>query len=272
MPIDWFTVIAQAFNFLILVWLLKRFLYRPILDAIDAREKRIAAEFADAEAKKAEARQERDEFTRRNEEFDRQREALLNTAVDEAKAEHQRLLDEARQESDTLRAKWRAALRNEHKNLNEELVLRTQEEVFAIARKTLADLAAVSLEERIADVFIRRLGELGGAERGRLKSAFEAASDPATVRTAFDLPEDQRRVIEEAVRDMLAVETRVRFETAPELVSGIELTAGGYKVAWSIENYLASLEKSVEELLQERPKPEADTITHRKPGADEHGA
>ncbi len=59
MLIDWFTVAAQVINFLVLVWLLKRFLYQPIIDAIDAREKRIAAELADADAKKAEARQER---------------------------------------------------------------------------------------------------------------------------------------------------------------------------------------------------------------------
>jgi F-type H+-transporting ATPase subunit b len=55
MLIDWFTVSAQVVNFLILVWLLKRFLYRPILNAIDAREKRIATELADADAKRAEA-------------------------------------------------------------------------------------------------------------------------------------------------------------------------------------------------------------------------
>ena len=55
MLIDWFTVGAQALNFIILVWLLKRFLYKPILNAVDAREKRIAAELADADAKKAEA-------------------------------------------------------------------------------------------------------------------------------------------------------------------------------------------------------------------------
>jgi F-type H+-transporting ATPase subunit b len=62
MLIDWFTVGAQVLNFLILVWLLKRFLYKPILHAIDEREKRIAKELADADAKKAEAEKERDEF------------------------------------------------------------------------------------------------------------------------------------------------------------------------------------------------------------------
>ena len=102
MLIDWFTVGAQALNFVILVWLMRRFLYKPILDAIDAREKKIAAELADAAAKKAEAKKERDEFQHKNEEFDQQRAALLSKATDEAKAERQRLLDEARKAADAL--------------------------------------------------------------------------------------------------------------------------------------------------------------------------
>jgi F-type H+-transporting ATPase subunit b len=73
MLIDWFTVGAQALNFLILVWLMKRFLYKPVLAAIDAREKRIAAELADAETKKTDAKKERDEFQKKNDEFDQQR-------------------------------------------------------------------------------------------------------------------------------------------------------------------------------------------------------
>src|SRR5665811_1185958 len=105
MIIDWFTVGAQALNFLILVWLLKHFLYKPILGAIDAREKRIAAELSDADAKKAEAKQERDEFKRKNDEFDKQRAELLSKATDEAKAERQRLLEEARKAADDLSAK-----------------------------------------------------------------------------------------------------------------------------------------------------------------------
>src|SRR5450631_2868065 len=107
MLIDWFTVGAQTLNFLILVWLLKRFLYKPILDAIDAREKRIAAELADADAKKAEARKERDTFEHKNEVFDQQRATLLSKAMEEVKAERQRLLGEARQAADALSAKRR---------------------------------------------------------------------------------------------------------------------------------------------------------------------
>src|SRR5271167_451595 len=118
MLIDWFTVCAQAINFLILVWLLKHFLYKPILNAIDVREKRIAAELADAAAKKAEAEKERDEFQHKNEEFDKQRASLLAKATDEAKAERQRLLDEARKAADALTSKRMETLQSDARNLN----------------------------------------------------------------------------------------------------------------------------------------------------------
>src|SRR5271165_1037504 len=122
MLIDWFTVGAQALNFIILVWLLKRFLYKPILNAVDAREQRIAAERADADAKKAEAQKERDEFQHKNEEFDQQRAALFSKATEETKTERQRLLDEARKAADSLRAKLHESLRNEQRNLSQEII------------------------------------------------------------------------------------------------------------------------------------------------------
>jgi F0F1-type ATP synthase membrane subunit b/b' len=158
MLIDWFTVGAQVINFLVLVWLLKRFLYRPILDAIDAREQRIAAELADADARRAEARQERESFQHKNQEFDQQRAALFAHAMDEAKSERRRLLDETRQAADAMRAKRQEALRQEAEQLNQALLSRTQREVFAIARKTLTDLAGASLDARLVDVLIERLG------------------------------------------------------------------------------------------------------------------
>lgn len=251
MLIDWFTVGAQVVNFLILVWLLKRFLYKPILQAIDAREKRIAAELADAAAKQTEAKKERDEFQQKNEEFDQQRAALLSRATDEAKAERQRLIDEARQAADAISAKRRDTLASEAHSLNQAISRRAQQEVFAITRKALTDLATTSLEERLAVVFIRRLREMGGEAKTGLAKALDAASHPALVRTAFDLPAEQRAAIQQAINETFSADVPVRFETASELVSGIELTTNGHKVAWSIADYLLSLEKGVGELLKQ---------------------
>jgi F-type H+-transporting ATPase subunit b len=263
MLIDWFTVGAQALNFIILVWLMKRFLYKPILRAIDAREKMVAAELAEADERRGEAQKERDEFRHKNEELDLQRAALVKKATDEAKAERQRLLDEARRVADALTAKRQETLRNDAKNLNGAIGRRMQQEVFAIVRKALTDLATTSLEERMGEVFTRRLREMDGEAKARLAKALKTAPDPALVRSAFDLPGDQCAAIRNAVNEAFSADIRVRFETAPDLISGIELAANGQKVGWSIADYLASLEKGVSDLVAETDKAKPDA--QRKP-------
>lgn len=250
MLIDWFTVVAQVLNFLILVWLMKRFLYQPILTAIDAREKRIAKELADADAIQAEAGRERDEFQRKNEEFEGQRAALMSQATDEAQAEGRQMLEEARKAADAISEKRRESLANDARNLNQAITRRAQDEVFAIARKALGDLAAVGLEERMVEVFTRRLREMNGEAMHVLAEAFKTGTEPALVRSAFDLPSDQRATIQTALNETFSGEIPVRFEITPDLVSGIELSSNGRKVAWSIADYLLSLEKGVGELLQ----------------------
>jgi len=132
MLIDWFTVVAQVVNFLILVWLMKRFLYLPILKALDAREKRIAASLADADAKMAESVKEREEYTRKNTEFDRERAALLFKAQDEAGNERNRLFEVARNDADAFRDKLQGKLSGEYNRLRESINHRTRDEVFAI--------------------------------------------------------------------------------------------------------------------------------------------
>jgi F-type H+-transporting ATPase subunit b len=248
--IDWYTVAAQALNFLILVWLLKRYLYQPVLDAISAREQRIAMQLADAASKEAAATKEREEFQRKNAEFDSQRSALLVTATAEAKAERERQLEQVRKDADVLRSTLRESLRNERQALSDEIIRRTRDEVLAIARKTLADMATASLEESMSRVFMDRLRALSAQDRKLLGAAIEAASGTAVVRSAFELPAQQRTDIERAIAEIRGAAVRVSYESDPDLISGVELAAGGRKLAWSISDYLAGLAKSVGEILE----------------------
>lgn len=249
MLIDWFTVGAQALNFLVLVWVLKHFLYKPILDAIAAREKGIAAKLADAEAKTKEAQKQRDDFEGKNKAFDEQRAALLKKATDEAKTEHDRLFGEARKEADGFRATQAAALKSDQARLGKEITQTASKEVFAIARKTLADLATDSLEERVGAVFTRRLGEMDGKSKETLGAALRNSRDPAVVQSAFDMPAEQKATIQNALNETFSAEIRVRFEAAPDRICGIELTSDGQKIGWSIAEYLTSLDRKVDALL-----------------------
>jgi F-type H+-transporting ATPase subunit b len=231
------------------VWLLQHFLYKPILNAIDAREKRIAAELADADTKRAEAQKERTDFEGKNRTFDEQRGALLLKATDEAKAERERLIDQAKKDAESLRVTQADALRGDQIRMASEITLLAEKEVFAIARKALTDLATVSLEERVGEVFTRRLRELDPKTKGLLGDALKKSPQPALVRSAFDLPADQKAAIQNAFNETFSAVVRIKFEDSQDVVCGIELTANGQKVAWSIASYLTELSKKVSDLV-----------------------
>ena len=265
MLIDWFTVGAQTVNFLILAWLLKRFLYKPILDAIDKREKRIADELADADTRRREAKQELDIYTKKNEDFDQQRNDLLTKATEEVNAKRQQMLDEARSDSDALRTKRQESMKRELTSLQAEINRRTQAEVFAIARHALSDLSDTNLEDRMCDVFLARLRELGDDVKQTIGESKVSDSQPAMIRSAMELSSLQQETIRTTLNAVLSTEMPVRFEIHADVASGIELTIGGHRIAWSISDYLASLQKSVGELLDDAtvyaPDSEASTTS-----------
>jgi len=269
MLIDWFTVCAQVLNFLILVWLLHHFLYRPILAAIDAREKLIATKLADADTKEKQAQKDGDDFRHQHEEFDQARAALLTSATEAAHAEGQRLTDAARTSANALDAKRKQSRVDEARQAEQAIGQRTQQEVFAIARKALADLASADLEERIIAVFIGRLRSLDGSVKEVLSKALLTSTEPALVRTTFDLPEERRATLQKALNEAFSAAVRVRYETAPGLIAGIELSAAGQKLAWTITDYLGSLAKGVGELLQGIPSTTSASAKMRSP-ADGH--
>jgi len=254
MLIDWFTICAQIVNFLILVWLMKRFLYKPILQAIDAREKIIAAKISDAEAKKIEAKQELEKFLFKNNEFDKQSNELLKKAQDEAKEERQRILDEARKDSENLRMQRWNALQREQTILSEAISRKTREEVFSVSRKVLKDLSGTNLQERMNEAFIRQLRDLDDKMKEELAKILTKSPESSVVSSAFELSEEQRNAIKLTLNEMFSDKIHVRFETKPELICGISLTSNGQKMAWSIADYLISLEMNVNELLIEQSR------------------
>jgi F-type H+-transporting ATPase subunit b len=257
MEINWFTVIAQVINFFILVWLLKRFLYQPILNAIDERESKIAAQLKDAEVKKAEAKEEQKDFQQKNLSFDQEKETLMAKAVSAATEERQKLFANARAEAEDLAEKLAVAAKEQQHNEQKAHQEKIQHAVFAIARKTLADLAAVGLEEQLTLAFIKRLKALKEAELKQLKAAFTGTTDPLLVRSAVALPEKQQQALKQAIDEVLSADTSLTFEVIPALIGGVELSTHEYKLAWSIAEYLRVFEETIPPLNNGQPTPPA---------------
>lgn len=245
MQVNWFTVIAQIINFLILVWLMKRYLYKPILQAIDEREKRIASDLSAAKIKIAEALKQQAEFQEKNESFDRHKKKLMDEASAEAAEQRLKLLDSAKKEAADIKAKLEKSAKSLEQNLSEELSQKTQNEVFSITKKVLSELATTNLEEQTVHVFIGKINALTAAGKKQFIDAFHGSTSPILIKSAFDLAEKDKKSIKVAIGVILGEGARYEFKTDSKIVGGIELSTKGYKLSWSLASYVDSLEKSM---------------------------
>jgi F-type H+-transporting ATPase subunit b len=263
--IDWFTVGAQIVNFLVLLALLKRFLYVPIIRNMDRREERIAAGFAEAEATLNSARAREEECRRLRQELEEARGDRLREAEEEAEARHRELLEVARTEVGELRTAWLGALRREEEEFFRELKKRIGAEVLHIARKSLADLADADLELRLVKSFARRFASLEEDEHEQIVAA--ARNDGLTVRSPFTLPEDLRRNLVAELCHVLGYEVDVSFIADPDMPLGIELAVGGLKVSWGVDEYFNELQQAIA-ALYEAQLAEYSLSESREPGPD----
>lgn len=247
MLIDWFTIIAQIVNFLILVALLRYFLYDPIIRAMDTRQAGIAADLEAAERKRVEAAQEIETFRQKNQELETRRDEWLREARQEVEAHHKEMSHKARDEVEQAKERWYRGLEQEKDAFLQELRRRAGRQLSTIARQALADLAGEELEERLAAHFVQRLEALAGEERQALVEALSQSDHELVIYSAQELPAPVRQRLTAAVH---ALHDRdrprgLRFATEPELIGGLELRTDGYKVAWSLADYLDALEEDL---------------------------
>jgi F-type H+-transporting ATPase subunit b len=241
MLIDWFTVIAQVINFLILVYLLKRFLYKPVLKAIDDREKRIKGRLEEAEIQKKEAEEQHVKYDALTQELKSKEEALMEKATLEADAKKEELIRQAKDEYRNLRTSLKKSLDEERKSLDSEGRVEAQRQLFGIVRKVLTDLSDSTLEDQIVRVFVDKLKNL---EEDKLKDIRGLAStgEPVVIRTSFEIDEALKNDITSAVNKVAQQKQLPQFKVDPDSIGGIELTIGGYGISWTISEYLNSLE------------------------------
>lgn len=273
MLIDWFTVTAQALNFLILVWLLKRYLYKPILHAIEVREQRIDTQVNDAAALQVKAQNEHDIFTHKNAVFDQQRAEMMQQASDWVDSEKQRLTTIAEQDAHAAQTKYQHSLVKQASKLKKTLSRKATQEIFAIARKTLKDLAGASLEQQVLNVFIDLINAMDKPAKTVFAKALKTASvtQAPILRSAFELTEAQRTTIQQAIKQAFSVDITLKFETKLALLSGIELSANGQKLVWSIDDYLLKLEQNVNGLLLQDQQTQVTSETPLKKPAGTTG-
>jgi len=250
MLIDWTTVSFQIVNFLLLVVLLKRFLYGPITRAMQRREEELAAIRAETAGKRAEAAEVLETYRHKQRELDAAAASRLQQAEADAEQRRRELLGQARTEAEEQRRTWRQALHNERRTFLDQLKKRSATGVLAVSRRALAELTEAQLETALVRVLIRKLEALPAADIERFTAA--ARSGALRVRSGWEPDGELHRQLAEALARACATPVTLDWSYDPELLLGIEISTDGVRLTWGTEGYLDDLQRSVTALFDQQ--------------------
>ena len=249
MSFDWFTFIAQLVNFVLLLVLLRVFLYRPVLNIMDQREKQLAGTWEEAEQARSEARAEAERLAAERRRLETERLERLDTIEAEAGQLLTRRLAEVDTEAAASRRRHRIATEEGREQTVQQLRERSARLLIDELRASLGELADSELEQRTIAVFAARLRNLEPGQLSELRSA--AGSHTPVVTTAFDPGPDGRTEITALLREVLDVEAEPEFRQSDRLLFGIELLVGAQRVSASGSQRLESLDAAFNQVLVE---------------------
>jgi F-type H+-transporting ATPase subunit b len=266
MLVDWLTVVAQAVNFIVLVFLLQRFLYGPIVNAMKQRQERIIGQVEEAKRAEAEAQASRDRYESLRASLDAARE----TEMAEARAEASRWTAEqrqgARREVEAQQHRWLDALTGEQERFWREFEERVVGEVYDTAEHVVSDLAGITLDERIRERFLEQLAGLEAEDVARLAElaggigsagsvggtggiggvgGAVGSTRQAEVLSVRELDGRYQEQVLQSVQRLLGGQVTVNFALRPELLAGIELRGNGWKIGWSLRGYIESMSRRI---------------------------
>ncbi len=239
MQLDWTTFLLEIVNFLILVWILKRFLYRPVLDVIARRRASIEGTLADAKKRETDAQELRSRYEKRLEDWEHEREAARGKLAEEMGAERKRRLAQI---DEALQAEREKAGALEARRVQEErrgAEQRAMAQGARFAGRVLERLAGPELDARLVDVFVEDVGALAEEQRHSLVHAAAQPGARLRIVTARPLAEGERKRLSDAMKALLERSLEEDVSEAPELIAGLRIVVGPWVLAANLRDELA---------------------------------
>lgn len=238
MELSWSTFVFEIINFLILVWILKRCLYQPVLGVIARRREGVEKTLADAQALKAEAEALQDQYRRRLADWEQEKAQAWEALQREINAERNRQMEQLQ----TTLAQERERDRILEVRRLEELARRQEEAAIVLAgrfaQRLLERLAGPELEARLIDATLEDLAQLPAERREALQTAYENDTVPLQISGAYPLDEARKERLQQALHRLLGRTADCRFNQAPELIAGLRITLGSWVVRANLHDEL----------------------------------
>jgi F-type H+-transporting ATPase subunit b len=242
--LNWTTVVLEIVNFLVLVWILKHFLYRPVLEMIEQRRAGIEATLNEAREREQAAEELRTQFENRLAEWQQDKLAAREELQRELQQQRSLAMEELHNTLDAEREKVRVLEEREAHELEERRQLEALQLGARFASKLLHDLSGPDLQARIVDLFCEQFAQLPESQLAALRRANTTDVD---VQSAFTLDETQRTTIARTLKAVLGDRITLSFSERPELLAGLRLSVGDWTLGANLHDELKSFSDQAHE-------------------------
>ena len=244
MELDWTTSIFELINFLVLIWILNRFLYTPVMNVIAQRKTAIQQTQADAAQLRSDAEALRGQYENRLAEWEQERDKARAQLREDISAERNRLLDGLRTELDQEREKAAAVEQRRMKDFMQQAEAAAIAQGAAFASRLLSRLGAGELERRIIDLVIEDLPRLPQDKIQAIRSAPATTGLAMKISTAYPLDATQQKVLGDACRTLMGREPPCEFLEDRNLIAGVRISFGSWVLRASVQDELSFFAES----------------------------
>lgn len=243
MQIDWWTLLLQTINFLIVIWLLSRFLYRPVQNIIAEREAADQAASAVAQQKADAADKVRREYEEKRAQLEKSHQTAEAAFHQSLEAERAKSCEAAKQEAAALLEDARTKIEREERQALKSLKQEVQALAGDLARLALA--APLTPTDSIAAV-TSHLDQLSSAELSNLKRDLEPSGATLTIVSSGPLSDADEQAWRGALTDRFGADAPLVFTIEPEILGGAELGLPHANLRFSVADRLSRAIRSME--------------------------
>lgn len=247
MQIDWWTLALQTINLLVLLWILGRFLFRPIARIIEERQAAAAKILDDTKHAREQAEAALEQARKETADAAAARSGALAEAATQAKEEKARLIKEAREEAEKLRQQAGAEIEHMRKNAMAEYGRQASRLAVDIAQQLFERLPDSAKVDGFIDGLASAIGDM--PEGARAEIGAEGA--PLVLKAARPLTPEETETCRKAIADALGRSVDLETKVDPSLIAGLELEAAHAEIR---NNFRADLERIAKELTRDSAK------------------
>jgi len=226
MQLDWSTLILEILNFLVLVWLLQRFLYKPILTVVAARQTAIDQAAQRTRELETTARALQAQYEARLKNWEQERAQARGALLEELRGERERALAALHESLEQERRKAEVLDRRRQAEDTAHREREAMEQALAFVRRLLGTLAGPELEAKLAQLAVDEMQHLPDQRKSALRDALISSTEPPTVASAYPLPPAQREALRQALAQLLGDARECRFREDPALLAGVRISIG----------------------------------------------